>query len=164
MAWTTARTWVSGELVDETILNTHIRDNLNALKTPPTDFSLSAAGSDYTESSSTFNDIDATNLSATITTTGGDILVGFCGSVFQSGSGKQYWDILDNGVSVTGDSNGIGLVANTSYEGLASFVYLIESPSAGSHTIKLQWRVTAGTGTLESTTGQETPQLWVKEL
>lgn len=28
MAWTLPRTWVSGELVDDTIMNTHVRDNL----------------------------------------------------------------------------------------------------------------------------------------
>ena len=34
MAWTTPRTWVSGELVTAALFNTHIRDNLNILKTP----------------------------------------------------------------------------------------------------------------------------------
>ena len=32
MAWTTPRTYVGGELLTATILNTDIRDNLNALK------------------------------------------------------------------------------------------------------------------------------------
>jgi hypothetical protein len=32
MAWTTPRTYVAGEIVTSTILNTHVRDNLNALK------------------------------------------------------------------------------------------------------------------------------------
>lgn len=31
MAWTTPRTWVAGEVVTAAILNTHIRDNLNAI-------------------------------------------------------------------------------------------------------------------------------------
>jgi hypothetical protein len=33
MAWTTPRTWVSGELVTASIMNTYIRDNQNLLKT-----------------------------------------------------------------------------------------------------------------------------------
>jgi hypothetical protein len=37
MAWTTPRTWVSGELVTAALFNTHIRDNLNILKTPIND-------------------------------------------------------------------------------------------------------------------------------
>ncbi len=32
MAWTTPRTFVAGEIVTSTILNTHVRDNLNSLK------------------------------------------------------------------------------------------------------------------------------------
>lgn len=35
MAWTAARTWVTGELVTSTMLNTHIRDNLNAISSIP---------------------------------------------------------------------------------------------------------------------------------
>jgi hypothetical protein len=31
MAWTAARTWVTGEVVTAAVMNTHVRDNLNAL-------------------------------------------------------------------------------------------------------------------------------------
>ena len=31
MAWTTPRTWATGETVTATLMNTHVRDNLNAL-------------------------------------------------------------------------------------------------------------------------------------
>lgn len=34
MAWTTPRTWVAGELVTASIMNTHVRDNENALLGP----------------------------------------------------------------------------------------------------------------------------------
>ena len=34
MAWTTPRTWVAGELVTASIMNTHVRDNLTALLGP----------------------------------------------------------------------------------------------------------------------------------
>lgn len=37
MAWTSPRTWVSGELVTASIMNTYIRDNQNLLKTPIND-------------------------------------------------------------------------------------------------------------------------------
>jgi hypothetical protein len=33
VAWTTPRTWVAGELVTAALLNTHLRDNLNAVTT-----------------------------------------------------------------------------------------------------------------------------------
>lgn len=32
MAWTTPRTWVAGETVTASVLNTHVRDNLTALR------------------------------------------------------------------------------------------------------------------------------------
>lgn len=32
MAWTTPRNWVVGEVVTSTLLNTHVRDNLNAVR------------------------------------------------------------------------------------------------------------------------------------
>lgn len=35
MAWTTPRSWSTGETVTSTILNTHVRDNLNAIVSPP---------------------------------------------------------------------------------------------------------------------------------
>jgi len=35
MAWTTPRSWTAGETVTSTILNTHVRDNLNAIASPP---------------------------------------------------------------------------------------------------------------------------------
>ena len=35
MAWTTPRSWSAGETVTSTILNTHVRDNLNAIVSPP---------------------------------------------------------------------------------------------------------------------------------
>src|SRR5918996_3875392 len=31
MVWTAPRTWVTGELVTATLLNTHLKDNLNAI-------------------------------------------------------------------------------------------------------------------------------------
>ncbi len=45
MAWTTPRTWTTGELVTAAILNTHVRDNLNILKTSISDDGLTWAGS-----------------------------------------------------------------------------------------------------------------------
>ena len=35
MAWTSPRTWTSGEVVTDTIMNAHVRDNLNAIANAP---------------------------------------------------------------------------------------------------------------------------------
>lgn len=34
MAWTAPRTWVTGEVVTASMMNTHLRDNMNALRNP----------------------------------------------------------------------------------------------------------------------------------
>lgn len=34
MAWTTPRTWVNNENVNDTLMNLHVRDNLNAIASP----------------------------------------------------------------------------------------------------------------------------------
>lgn len=41
MAWTTPRTWSTGELVTAAVLNTHVRDNLNAIGNPWTAYTPS---------------------------------------------------------------------------------------------------------------------------
>ena len=51
MAWTSPRTWVGGELVDDTLLNTHLRDNQNHLKTAlDSNGKITALTSTYLES------------------------------------------------------------------------------------------------------------------
>src|SRR5689334_4136609 len=74
MPWTTPRTWVNNEPLTASDMNAHIRDNLNALKSPATDHYEANESSNYTTTSTTFVSIDATNLSLDITTMGGDIL------------------------------------------------------------------------------------------
>ena len=48
MAWTTPKTWALGELVDESDLNTHVRDNLLFLKSNPVIASAASVGSTST--------------------------------------------------------------------------------------------------------------------
>ncbi len=45
--WTVPRTWVPGELVTATMMNTHVRDNLNLLKTSINDDGTLKGASDY---------------------------------------------------------------------------------------------------------------------
>ena len=175
MAWTTPKTWVTGEPLTASDMNTHIRDNLDYLKDQvndaPRDSYEVNESSDYTTTSTSFVDVDATNLSLTITTTGRDVLVGFFGSVHQ-GSGSQYvyFDVDVDGARNGGDD---GLIFVRTEAGgniyhQPSFVVRISGLSAGSHTFKLQWKVSASTGTLYAGAGTGSrdvhPQFWVKEL
>jgi len=109
MSWSTPRTWVTDEVVTATMMNTHVRDNLNALKAPPTDHYECDEASDYTTTSTTFVDVDATNLALTITTAGGDVMVHFHGMINHGGSYKYvYLDVDVDGTREGGDD---GIVA-----------------------------------------------------
>lgn len=44
MAWTNPRDWTDEELIDETIMNAHVRDNLKYLKSISTDNTVSYEG------------------------------------------------------------------------------------------------------------------------
>jgi hypothetical protein len=51
MAWTTPRTWTTGELVTAAIMNAHIRDNQNVLNPSGVSFYLDEGGSALTTGS-----------------------------------------------------------------------------------------------------------------
>ena len=57
MAWTSPRDWVADELVTETVLNVHLRDNLNFLKT-----SIDDTGKIVALSATYLADLSGTNL------------------------------------------------------------------------------------------------------
>ena len=67
MAWTTPKTWADDELVTANVMNTHIRDNLNVLYERPLDWLNYLPGSDYTTTSTSWVDVDGTNLKLTVT-------------------------------------------------------------------------------------------------
>lgn len=162
--YTTPKTWTSEPLTSAD-LNTYLRDNMIARKDPPFDSYVLNEGSDYTETSTSFADVDATNLALTIITTGGNVKVYFHGSFYQ-GSGEYALDVAVDGVR-HGSDDGI-LVFSGGVNIAQSFTRLIEGLAAGSHTFKLQWKISAGTATMHSGAGTSTrdshPQFWVQEV
>ncbi len=82
--------WQVDELVTADLLNTHLRDNLNALKSPPSQQAVRDNEAAYSTTSTSFVVVDGTNLKITLTTTGGDVLVRFTGTAHaDSTSGRQ---------------------------------------------------------------------------
>lgn len=170
MTWTTPKTWVTGEPLTAGDLNTHLRDNLNALKTPPGDAYIANEASNYTTTSTAFVSVDATNLALTITTAGGDALVAFSGAVSNNTAGQAvYFDVDLDGVRQAGN-DGINVLTSAAANsiGNAAFAWLVTGLAAGSHTFKLQWKVSGGTGTLYAGAGTGGadihPQFWVREI
>ena len=172
--WTTPKTWQTGETLVASDMNTHIRDNLGALKAPPTDTYELNQGSDYTTTSTSFVDVDATNLALTITTTGGDVLIGFYGSLRAAALLAVYFDVHESVANARiGGDDGIIVTGLGAYAGLynqlsVQFVRLVTGLAAGSHTFKLQWKVNTSTVTLlagAGTSGGDVhPQFWVREV
>jgi hypothetical protein len=169
MTWENPKTWVTGELVTAAMLNTHVRDNLNALKSPPSDDYVCNEGSDYTTTSTSFVNVDSTNLALTINTNGGDVMVCFSGVIQNvTASAIVFFDIEVDGNREAGNDGLLEIQFASSSVLPVSFVRLITGLAAGLHTVKLQWKVSAGTGRLYAGAGTTNadvhPQLWAREV
>lgn len=161
MPFTTPKTWAVDELLTANDMNTHIRDNLAALKDPPS--AIYDGGTlTHTTTSSTFADVDAVNLKLSVTITGDTVLIGFVGECSSASSASVLGlDITVNGVSVTG---GEGVIRShylqTGETENVSFVWRETGLVAGKKEFRLQFRRAglSGTVTLYST------QFWVAEV
>jgi len=168
MSWTEPRTWAVGEIVTSNLLNEQLRDNLTVLKsTNSTQYTLDESV-DYTTNSTSFVDVDATKLSLSLTTTGGDVLVGFMGLVKNSSNYWMWFDLDVDGNPYAGDDGITGIYSQASENKPVGFTVLLTDLSAGNHTIKLQWKAQNGTVTLfagASTSNADVhPQLWALEV
>ncbi len=169
MAWTTPKTW-SSEPLTSIDLNTYVRDNQNHLK-DRLDASASKVISGatlLTTTANSFVDVDATKLSLTLTTHGGDVLLGFTGSVRNSkGNSTTSLNVAVDGVDYIADDGLIGVKLTHSVDTVRhkpiSFVMLITGLSPGSHSFKLRWKTTDG-ATAQMDIVDLHPQFWAKEI
>ncbi len=169
MAWTAPKTW-SSEPLTSLDLNSNVRDNLNHLKNR-----LDSSAGNFlsgatllTTTATEFVDVDAVNLSLALTTHGGDVLLGFTGTVQCSqAGGSVYFNVAVDHVDYVADEGIIrqqisGSVDNNRHKPL-SFVMLIPGLAAGSHTFKLRWKVNSG-NTARMDVVSLHPQFWAKEI
>lgn len=167
MAYTAPRTWID-ETSDAADFNVDIRDNQLALKAPPTARHEVNEGLDYSLSSTSWSDVDGVDLSLSITTTGGDVMIGFIGTANVTGA-TVYLDVSIDGTRIVNLASGGLASINTSSPTLINFYKLASGLSAGSHTFNLQYRM-AGAGTLTIYAGAGTanydihPRFWVREM
>lgn len=124
---------------------------------------------DFTTTSTSFVDIDADDLSITITTVGGDVIVVMNFLVIATPttpSEEGYFDLDVDGGRIGGD-DGLSIIKGINSQ--VSFLLHISGLSAGSHTFKPQWKVSSG-GTLTLFKGKPTSstgvygQFFVKEV
>lgn len=157
MAWTTPANFTALTPLLAAQLNV-MQDNLRYLFDRPM-VSSAWTGTHFSTTSTSF--VDVTNLSSlSLTTTGGDIMVAFTnGNVV--GWGGTYIAALDvslNGTQVGDATWGLMTAGAPSGGGgtadlprAISMMYRITSVAAGSHTLKLQMRTSAGESRLNPT-------------
>ncbi len=177
MPFTTPKTWAVDELLTANDMNTHIRDNLAALKDPPSDLIVRDNGALYSTTSTTIVAIDSTNLRASITTTGGDVWVHFTGTIHadQTNGRQASFDLSIDG----GKAHYTELGYASGYQSMAvasticqavNIDFLISGLAAGAHTFDIMWMINAGTLYLHSDTSDnearnEQPAiLWAREV
>ncbi len=105
---------------------------------------------DYTTTSTSFTDIDGTNLSLSLTTTGGDVLVWFTLEVQNNSAGNYtFFDVdVDSGTLIgAGFAGGITQFQTGTADRIMNVcaIAVVTGLSAGSHTFDLQWQVEGGT-------------------
>ena len=169
MAWTSPKTW-SSEPLTSLDLNTYVRDNQNFLmdRLGNSAASLASGAAILSTTSTKFVDVDATALSVTLVTTGGDVLVGFTGTVqSQKSLGASYFNVAVDGVDYIADDGIIRQTAAFSNggnrHGPISFVMLIADLAAGSHSFKLRWK-TSSNNVSKMDIVDIHPQFWAKEI
>lgn len=105
---------------------------------------------DYTTTSASFVDVDATNLAIITTINSGKVQVAFSCILSNSVGAISYLNLTVDGVS-QGATNGITHKSIGIAEEMFTFVFMIPSLSIGSHTFKVQWKTASGTLTMRST-------------
>lgn len=104
----------------------------------------------YTTSSTSFANVDGTNMALTITTGARRVLIGFAGFV-QSSAGNRTisFDVDLDGTRMGNKTYGYNaLTVSSTWNGNAGFTILSDVLSAGSHTFTLMWRTEGDTATL----------------
>lgn len=145
MPYNTPINWVPTTPIGAADLNAQLRDNIRYLHNErPMNAIIRNNAGDYTTTSATMVDIDATNLSITLTVTSGRVAVWFVAGFWASANPTLiYWDIFM-------DSVALGAQIKKAYVGGATHISLMtikSGISVGSHTFRPRWSIDGGINT-----------------
>ena len=159
MVWTTPKTdWTTGELVSAEDMNA-VGENLAVLGNLRSAVAACTTTEDIVAINTDFADVDSNNLSLTITTSGGDVLVHFEGSARHVHSQiTGYFDIDVDG-NRQGGENGIMRFGFNTWARIIGFTRLVQNLSAGTHTFRFQWK-----SAREGIRLYAGAQFWVREI
>jgi hypothetical protein len=149
--WTANRTWTDGELVNASIMNQYVRDNLDWLKGRPYGTEQDFDGTFFSTTSSSFQD---TGANATLTTTGGRVLVIVFGTTVVGNTATSgRLTIYEDGVNKGDATEGMQAALSTT-NGKHPFcmVYITPTaPTAAAHEWKIYLRSTDNTNAMSIT-------------
>lgn len=144
---TSAASHDDGTLVTHVFTATGIRAGTGFIQSSVSEYTQ---GSELQTTSTSF--VDMTGQSITITTEAVRCLVIFAASANNSNAGSLVcFDLNIDGTRHANTTNGLIEVANSNKTPVC-FTVLTDVLSAGSHTFKIQWRVSANTGGIASQT------------
>jgi hypothetical protein len=150
MTWTTPKTWYDNELVTAAMMNQHLRDNLNALKSPAGSHVFLNSVFDTTSTSF----VDVPGASITFTSAGGFILVLFsCALACTAGTPTiSLATQLDSGTDVVSAEQFIGSTSQ-----IMQVAFTVRYGGVpGSHTMKVRMKVNGGTGRMANSNAAAT--------
>lgn len=170
MAWTTPRTWTTGEVVSASIMNTHVRDNFDqtapakataagevfvataantiAARTP----SQNVVNTSETTASTSYTDL-ATSGPAVTETTAAAALVWWSGHVSNNTGGQRnFMSVAVSGASTVSASDNQSLIFESDSAGQEACFgtyFRFSGLTSGSNVFTAKYRVDGGTGTFQ---------------
>ena len=171
MAYTIPKTWAVDELLGATDMNTYVRDNVAALKNPPSFLTAFASGALVLSTTATTFTAISSALSASLGTYGGDIMVFIQLQLAgDTDSRRISLDWLVNGTALYGAyAFGAGRAkagTTTATKGNTTVFgpLLVTGLASGTHVFQPVWKTDAGTAFTWATTGAAPIIMWVREV
>jgi hypothetical protein len=154
MPYTTLATVSAGETIASATWGNIVKQDIEYFLARPNNSILRDNAASYSTTSTSFVDVDATNLKHTISLASTKVLIGLSAAATIDALGWVAFDIdVDGTRFANAGTNGIAafdIGGSASYPKNCSFTVLITGLATGSHTFKLKWRVNASTARLFS--------------
>ncbi len=171
MAYTVPKTWAVDEVLGATDMNTYVRDNIAALKDPPSFLTACASGALVLSTTATTFTAISSALSASLGTYGGDIMVFIQLQLAGDTDTRRIsLDWLVNGTALYGAyAFGAGRAragATPAVTGNMTVFgpLLVTGLASGTHVFQPVWKTDAGTAFTWATTGAAPIIMWVREV
>ena len=166
MAYTILPAVSAGETISSTDWGNVVKANIEALKAPPSHVIERDNGSRYSTTSTDWVSVDAVNLKATVTTTGGDVDLRFQGVLAADSASSRYawFDFRIDGEGGYAVDQGFagGLIREAIQTLQGTPIHMcarVAGLPPGVHTFEVIWRQLGGTAYLHSDSDDANPDI-----